>query len=81
MQKEESLTVVTIDGQLMASDLKELQRVRASLPGQVVLSLSGLDGFGDEGIQLLRDWLRSGAQLRGASPYLRMMLETQAPQN
>jgi hypothetical protein len=75
-QEEESRTVVTIDGRFMESDLKELQRVRKSLHGEVVLSLRGLDACADDGIQLLRGWLQAGAQLRDATPFLRMMLET-----
>jgi hypothetical protein len=77
-QEEESRTVVTIDGQLMKSDLKELHRIRGLLAGKVILSLRGLDACADDGIRLLRDWLRAGAQLQDASPYLRMMLEDSA---
>jgi hypothetical protein len=70
-------TVITIDGQLTAADLGELQRVRNSVRGQVVLKLGGLQVCADEGIRLLQDWLHAGAQLDNANPFLRMLLETQ----
>jgi hypothetical protein len=73
MEKER--TVVTIDGQLEDSDLGEIQRVRESAQGKVVLNLSGLDTCSDEGIRLLKRWLAGGAQLKRANPFLRMILK------
>ena len=70
--------MVTIDGQLAESDLKEIQRVRKTVHGEVVLNLRGLDACADKGIQMLRDWLRAGAQLQDATPFLRMILENTA---
>jgi len=74
-KQEKSRTVVIIEGRLAAADLEELQRVRKSLPGKVILDLGGLDACVDDGIKLLRDWLNTGAQLVHAAPYLRMMLD------
>jgi len=75
VQPEKSHTVVTIAGQLAGPDLSEVQRVRQSLPGKVILKLSGLDACVEEGIRLLKEWLKAGAQLENATPFLRMMLE------
>lgn len=76
-QQEKSHTVITIDGQLTAADLGEIRRARKSARGQVVLKLGGLNVCADDGIRLLQEWLHAGAQLDNATPFLRMMLETQ----
>lgn len=76
IQPEKSHTAVTIAGQLTAPDLTEVRRVRQSVPGKVILKLSGLDACAEEGIEVLRDWLNEGAQLDNATPFLRMMLES-----
>ena len=75
IQPEKSHTVVTIAGQLADPDLSEVSRVRQSLHGKVILKLSGLDACAEVGIQVLREWLKAGAQLDNATPFLRMMLE------
>ena len=69
-------TVAVIDGELSAADLPELRHVRASLCGQVWLQLDGLIECCEEGVQELRDWLASGARVRTATMFLRMVLET-----
>jgi hypothetical protein len=74
-QKEQDYTLVTIDGQALAEDVTEIQQVRSSLTGDVVLNLSGLSSCSDEGIQILHDWLETGARLQKATLYLRMVLE------
>ena len=74
-QKEQDYTIVMIDGQASAEDVTEIQQIRSSLAGDVVLNLSGLSSCSDEGIRILYDWLKSGARLRNATLYLRMVLE------
>jgi hypothetical protein len=74
-QVENSRTVVTIDGQLAASDVEEIQRVKASVKGKVVLRLAGLDTCTEEGVRLLKQWLNAGAQLENANPFLRMLFQ------
>lgn len=70
-----SHTVVTIDGQLAASDLRAIRRMRQSVRGAVALDLGGLDACAKDGIRLLQDWLDAGAQLDNATPFLRMVLQ------
>jgi hypothetical protein len=72
---EKNSTVVTIDGQVAESDLKEIQRVRKSVEGAVILNLSGLDACAAGGVRVLRAWLEAGAQLQDATPFMRMILE------
>jgi hypothetical protein len=75
LRKEASRTVVAIDGRLASADLDELQHVRQTVTGSVVLDLGGLIGCAEDGVRLLRDWLRSGARLIKAAPFLKMLLE------
>jgi hypothetical protein len=73
--QDKSRTVVIIDGRLAAADLEEVHRVRQSLPGNVSLDLGGLDACAEEGLKLLREWVKNGARLLKAPPFLRMVLE------
>jgi hypothetical protein len=70
-------TLVTIDGELVESDLKTLQRVRKSVEGAVVLELGGLSACAPGGVKILRTWLDSGARLQNATPFLQMVLKRQ----
>ena len=78
LQQEKAHTLVTIDGQLTASDVGEIQRFRDSVQGKVLLRLGGLSVCADDGVRLLQDWLQAGAQLENANPFLRMVLEKEA---
>lgn len=71
----DSYTVITIDGWITRSDLAEIERVRDSIRGKVVLKLGGLETCGADGIRLLSRWLHCGARLETANPFLRMILE------
>ena len=68
-------TVVTIDGWVAESDLKEIRRVRESVKGRVALSLRGLNACAAGGVELLRAWLDAGANLQDATPFLEMILK------
>jgi hypothetical protein len=74
-QMDELQTVVAIDGRMEDSDLGEIRRVRKRMGSAVVLNLDGLDACADTGIRLLKEWLRSGAKLEHANPFLHMLLE------
>jgi hypothetical protein len=75
IQSKQNHTVVIIDGRVTESDLKEIQRVRKALKGDVSLDLRGLDGCAPVGIRLVRAWLDAGAQLEAATPFLEMILK------
>ena len=74
-RKENDCTAVTIDGQLTDSDLRELQRVRKTTKGKVILNLRELSMCAACGVQELLAWLDAGAQLQDATPFLWMILE------
>jgi len=78
---EPARTVVTIEGRLMAADLRAIRQVRQSVSGAVALNLGGLDACAQDGIRLLQDWLDAGAQLDAATPFLRMVLQDRKAQD
>jgi hypothetical protein len=73
--KQQKDTVVTIDGDLVTSELGELKQVRGSISGGVFLHLENMNSADAESIAELRDWIEDGALTRGASPYIQMLLE------
>jgi len=75
-QKQQSHTVISIDGELTTADMGEIRRIRKSVKGKVVLKLRGLNACAVEGIRVLRDWLDAGAKLRNATPFLQVMLKS-----
>ena len=78
-QTEGKRTIVAIDGQVTEADLKEIQRVRNSITGAVVLNLRGLDACAAGGVNLLRAWLETGAELQAATPFMEMILKDPSP--
>jgi hypothetical protein len=74
-QKEKNGTVVTIDGQVAESDLREIRRMRKSVAGAVFLNLRGLEDCAAGGVRVLQEWLDAGAQLQEANPFLQMVLK------
>lgn len=75
IQQADNHTVVNIDGRVVESDLKEIQRIRKSFQGAVILNLRGVDTCERGGVKVLRSWLKAGAKLQDATPFLRMILE------
>jgi hypothetical protein len=75
LSKREDETVLTVSGRLVGSDLGELQGVRGSISGPVMLSLKDLLSADEENLRELRDWIEHGARTQGASPYLQLLLE------
>jgi hypothetical protein len=72
---EAKRTIVTIDGQVAESDVKAIRRVRNSVSGAVLLNLRGLDACAAGGVRLLSDWLKAGAKLQNATPFMEMILK------
>jgi hypothetical protein len=77
-QKEKNGTIVTIDGQVAESDLREIRRVRKSVTGAVFLNLRGLEDCAAGGVRVLQEWLDAGAHLQEANPFLQMILKDAA---
>jgi len=69
----DSATGFKLDGRLTADEGPELLRVCAGLTGRVVRYLIQ---FADrQGVRVLRELRAQGAELTGASPYLRLLLD------
>ena len=68
-------TMLQIDGRLRWDDLDELAREYAVSEDPLVLELSNLQSADPTGVEALRELVALGAEVRGASPYLRLLLE------
>jgi len=72
---DELRTVLRIDGRLRSEDVEELARVFRSVQGATVLDLSELKWADRDGVEILRELVALGAEVRGASPYVALLLE------
>jgi ABC-type transporter Mla MlaB component len=69
-------TVVKVDGKLRAEDVAELARVFGVVQGSTELDLSELTSADRAGVAALRELVSRGALVRGASPYIELLLKT-----
>ena len=72
---EEQRTVLKIDGRLKSVDVSELDKETQSVEGPLTLDLSELMSADKAGIERLRELQAEGAELRGASRYVQMLLD------
>jgi ABC-type transporter Mla MlaB component len=71
-------TVLKVDGRLKADDVEELSRAYQSVQGAPALDLSELQSADRDGVAILRELVSLGAEVRGASPYIELLLRTRA---
>jgi ABC-type transporter Mla MlaB component len=71
-------TVLKVDGRLKADDVEELSRAYQSVQGSPALDLSELQSADRDGVAILRELLSLGVEVRGASPYIELLLKTRA---
>ena len=73
--KDGQMSIIQIDGQLAGVGVLELEREcwAAGLP--IALDLSNLRWADFDGVQLIKTFVAKGAQLRGMSPYVEMLLK------
>ena len=67
-------TVVHVDGRLAVGGVDDLQRAVTEATGTVILDLTNLLSADDAGVAALRLLRQRGVQLRGASPYVTLLL-------
>lgn len=72
---EEERTVLKIDGRLLSVDVPELDKETRSVEGPLTLDLSELMSADNAGIERLRELQAEGAELRGTSRYVQMLLD------
>jgi hypothetical protein len=71
--------IIRVEGQLAAEDTSVLEAECRSAGSPQRLDLSGLLSADGAGIELLRSLQAKGAELHGASPYIRRLLEQETP--
>ena len=76
---EDSKIAVRVAGRLENSGVSELLRVCRSIESELVLDLTGLRSADSEGIEAIHELVRGGAKLRGASPFIRLLLDDLKP--
>jgi len=76
---EDSRTMVSVAGRLTISEIRELVETCRSIGREFVLDLTDLRAADTEGIEVIRDLVSGGAKLRGASPFIRLLLDKPSP--
>ncbi len=67
-------TTIRIEGRLTAAELPDVRAACDSANPPLRLDLSGLRSADSDGIRALRSLSETGAELQGASPYIRQLL-------
>lgn len=68
-------TILRIDGQLCSENVVELTKEHWSVDGPLVLELSNLQSADTVGVDVLLELISMGAQIRGTSPYIELLLK------
>ena len=79
--EKEAATVLHIDGHLTTKTVPELDRESRSVEGALRLDLTELRYADDEGIQALRALVDAGAEVLGASAFIRRYLDDSGVSN
>ena len=74
---EAAQTVLKVAGWLRAEDVGELTRVFRTAQGPTALDLSELQSADPDGVEMLRGLIALGAEIQGASPYIKLLLRPQ----
>ena len=69
------MNVLQIAGQLAGVGVLELERECRAAGLPIALDLSNLRWADSDGVQSLKTFVDKGAQLRGMSPYVKMLLK------
>jgi len=69
-------TLLKVDGRLTVEDVEELARAFRAAQGTAALELSDLQSADQAGVKTLRELVALGAEVRGASPYIELLLKT-----
>ena len=76
---ESTETVIHVAGKLRTEDVGELEREASGVMGLLVLDLSHLTSTDAAGAESLNALAHLGAELRGVSTYLAMLLKRTEP--
>lgn len=72
---EDAKTVVQVAGLLQEEEVAELLRACDGVHGSITLDLAGLVSADAGGIRLLQALRTAGAEVRGLTPYLKLLLK------
>ena len=73
--KDGQMSIIQIDGQLTGVGVLELERECRAAGLPMALDLSNLRWADSDGVRLIKTFVDKGAQLRGMSPYVEMLLK------
>jgi len=68
-------TVLQVDGELCSENVAELTKEHRSVDGSAILDLSNLLSADPAGVEVLLELVSLGTQIRGASPYIELLLK------
>ena len=72
-------TTVSVAGRLEQRVVSELVKACLSAESELVLDLTHLRSADPAGIDVIQELVQGGAVLRGASPFIRLLLDSQKP--
>lgn len=72
---EGPMTVVHITGSLSGAAVAQLRKACDPIEGSFVLDLSNLLFADDAGIDVIHTFVEEGAEVRGASPFVQLLLD------
>ena len=70
----ETVTTIRIEGTLTSSSVPDVRAACESAHPPLRLDLSGMRSADSDGIRALRSLSEAGAELHGASPYIKQLL-------
>jgi anti-anti-sigma regulatory factor len=76
---EGTKTIVRVAGRLEERAVNEFAKTCLSVEGELVLDLTHLRSADPAGIGEIQKLVQGGADLRGASPYIELLLDPQQP--
>ena len=68
-------SVVHIAGRLSSSSVAQLKQICAPIESPFYIDLSSLKHIDDEGIEAIRAIVSKGAKIRGAQPFIEMLIK------
>lgn len=74
--REREATLVRVAGRLKVEDLNEWARTLQNVSGPIALDLSDLQSADRPSVAHIRESIASGAELRAASPYVELLLQS-----
>jgi len=75
METEGPVVVLHVAGQIAGPGITQLRDACERVEGNVVLDLSAMMFADNNGVELLRTLRKEGAAIRGASPFIKLLID------